>query len=66
MNKRINLIKKNAKILIVLGVLLIAIANILKHAEKISDVSNGLMSGVAIGFLVVSVITLAKKRQSFK
>ena len=58
-----NIIKKKAKILIVLGVLFIAIANLLGHDEKISDLSTGLMTGVAIGFLLISVISLTKQRQ---
>lgn len=54
---------KKAILLIIIGILLIAIPQIISHYIEVPDFVNGLCKGAGIGILVISIINLARIRK---
>ncbi len=52
--KKIN--KKGSLILTFIGLLIIAVAQLLSHYEKISDLFNGAIMGVGIAIILISLL----------
>jgi hypothetical protein len=57
--------KMNGKnlVLLIIGVLLMSLSFILKHYIALTDLTDGLIKGVALGLMIVSLVFTSKQRK---
>ncbi|MCU0425884.1 MAG: hypothetical protein MUF71_09690 [Candidatus Kapabacteria bacterium] len=58
-----NRIQPKSLILFVIGILLMSSSFILQRYAPVSDAFDGLMKGIAIGFMLLSLVITAKYRR---
>jgi hypothetical protein len=50
-------------VLLIIGVLLMSLSFILKHYIALTDLIDGLIKGVALGLMIVSLVFTSKQRK---